>query len=228
VSDLLLCAAICQGQPEALQIFERSFMPLVRATIVRRTKGATVDLDDLVQELHCQLVVNEVPRGPLLAKYNGRGPLSAWLRIVATRFALKKRNQASANFDMTELEDYSGVITKDTELAYLRASYRSAFEESLSEALGTLSDRQRTLLRLKIVSRLSPDEIAKIYLVHRTTIVRWLADAQRKVHSETRQALMRRLSVGLAELSSILRVVRTELPRKLRSRLRAELANDDN
>ena len=63
----------------------------------------------------------------------------------------------------------------DPEQQLVRNKYGPLFETALRDAVGQLSSRDRNLLRLHYVSGISLDAVARMYHVHRATVVRWLA-----------------------------------------------------
>jgi RNA polymerase sigma-70 factor (ECF subfamily) len=89
--------------------------------------------------------------------------------------------------------------------------YRRPFETAFRDAIQTLPDRERTLLRQHFLDGVSIHELSTLYRVHRATIGRWLERARDAVLESTRAHLMDRLDVPSAEIESILRLVLSKL-----------------
>jgi RNA polymerase sigma-70 factor (ECF subfamily) len=223
LEELILAWELAQGSARALERFERDYVKVARTAVVRRLRGSALDAEDALQTLRTKLFVAEPPRSPLIARYAGTGPLRAWLKIVADRHALRFLRDCAAPLTQG-LEGLEDTLSEepDPELACLRAEYHEAFRHSLAAAVAALSPRQRALLRLRHVTGLSPERIAQLYHVHRTTITRQLIQARERLRRATRRELVKDLSLTRAELSSVVRLVRSQLPGVLRSRLRAD------
>ena len=56
------------------------------------------------------------------------------------------------------------------ELAYLKRTYRAAFVTCFEEAFAALTSRERTLLRLHLVSRLRLEQMAPMFQVNISTV----------------------------------------------------------
>jgi RNA polymerase sigma-70 factor (ECF subfamily) len=226
VPDLVLACGVVHAVPRALEIFERDHADILRTTLARRLRDSSGDVDDALQTLRERLLVAHPGRPPAIAKYAGRGPLRLWLRIVADRHALRLLRDAGHLAESVDGSAEAAMLAGgDPELAYLRATYRDPFRRALSGAIRALSGQERTLLRLRLHSSLNPEQIAELYHVHRTTVIRWLVHAREHLHEATRRRLMDELSLGRGELSSLIRLIGSELPELLRSPLEAELVS---
>jgi RNA polymerase sigma-70 factor (ECF subfamily) len=223
VPELVLACALARGDEAAVRVFERDYLGLAGLAIRRRFAG-TGDPEDALQSLREKLLVGTADRPPLIVTYAGTGPLGAWLTIVADRHAL--RVLMSAGRSLPPFQDAVAVglaMDRDPELAYLRSRYHEPFRRSLAAAVASLDPHQRTVLKLRLIDGLTPEQIADLYRVHRTTIVRRLVDARDHLQRATRRCLMQELSLSFAELSSVLRLMGSELPAVLGSHLRAQV-----
>jgi RNA polymerase sigma-70 factor (ECF subfamily) len=227
VADLCLACALLHGVAPALELFERDHLGGARAKMVQRLRGAGVDVEDALQDLRERLLVARADRPAAITRYSGRAPLGAWLAIVADRHALRAARAARATtgrVDSTEdVIEAALADDADPELSYLRDTYVEPFRRGLTAALASLTPRQRTLLQMRLVAGLAPEQIARIYRVHRTTVIRWLVDTRDVVRSSARAHLMNELALGSGEVSSLIRLVRSQLPGLLSSQLRREL-----
>ena len=83
--------------------------------------------------------------------------------------------------------------------------------EGLRAAVLALPPRQRAALRMEYVDRKSHGAIAKVYGVHRTSVLRWCEEARASIADELRRYLARTLNLPLAEVDSHLRGVGSRL-----------------
>lgn len=150
--------------------------------------------------------------GPRILSYAGRGPLAAWVAVSAQRTALSLRRKevsAQARHRAAAAEDLAGSV--HPELAYLKRTYRAAFATCFEEAFGALTSRERTLLRLHLVSRLRLDQIAPMFQVNISTVSRWLAAARESLLTQTRDGLSRRLHLSPGEFDSLARLLQSQI-----------------
>ena len=204
--DLALAAQCARGEPAAHQAFER-YLGAVEQT---RVSGAPPHLlDEVKQLLRVQLLVSGERAAGIVA-YRGKGPLRAWLRIIATRELVRLVRRDPRNKD-TALEELALATTGDPALDQLKATYRVEFAEALREAIGDLSFEDRLLLRQQIADQLSVDQIGVDHGVHRGTASRWLARARDALLLATQRRLSERLNLPAEEIASVIRLVHSKL-----------------
>ena len=177
VSDLYLAWACEKGDETALAIFDGEYLPRVRAL----TRGT--DPAELEQLVRVRLLIAEPGAAPRIRQYSGRGPLSAWVRMVATRLAIDLARAARPVGPLPEHGQSGAVI--DPEMDYLKARYAGAFHAALERALTSLSTKERALLRLCYIDNAPPSAIARMYGVSARTAQRWLLDARQRVLEHT-------------------------------------------
>ena len=167
--------------------------------------------EDVLQKTYQNLFVGLGEGPPKIVQYSGRGPLRAWLAVVAHRQALNliARQREETGMDLELLEQLAPL--NDPELAHLKSHYRAELKRAFAEALAVLSAQERNLLCYRGIDGLTCDEIANLYGVHQTTVSRWLSKICAKLYSHTRRALTDKLHVGLPEFESILRLVESQL-----------------
>jgi RNA polymerase sigma-70 factor (ECF subfamily) len=207
LAELALAAACAHGVAAAHQAFEGYLVAVEQA----RVGGVTRDLiDEVKQQLRVQLLVGTEGKPPGIAAYRGRGPLRAWLRIIATRELVRlvrgDRRQSSA-----EVEELPLATTGDPALDQLKATYRSEFAAALRDAISDLTYEDRLLLRQQIADRLSVDEIGVAHGVHRGTASRWLSRARDALLVATQRRLGERLDLPAEEIASVIRLVHSKL-----------------
>ena len=207
--DLALSWACASGQPGAVAEFERRFGDLMER-IATQYAGDATSADDVVQGIRARLFSGEEAR---IGRYAGRGALEKWVQVTVRRagldFVRASGRRPDVLGDEPVLDDR--VRELDPELDYMKEAYREAFEAALADALGSLTSRQRNVLRHRLVNELRVDEIAGIYRVNRKTITRWIAAAREDLLIQVRTLLQARLQLPPEEFTSLIRLVRSRL-----------------
>jgi len=219
LEDLYLACACLASDPRALAAFNAEMLSVVDPAL-RRLRLEQAAVDEVKLALSEEVLVGVSGRAPLIGTYRGAGPLRSWLRIIAVRLAgrIVARTEKERPLEEEALEAISSGA--DPELDFLKRTYREHFRVAFTQALGTLSARQRNLLRQHHLDGLSVDKLAVLYGVHRATAARWVAQAREFLFEHTRAALQEQLRVSEAELDSIMRLIASRLsvtiPRFLR------------
>ncbi|HEY6079815.1 MAG TPA: sigma-70 family RNA polymerase sigma factor [Polyangiaceae bacterium] len=207
-ADLFLCCACAQGIPEALRAFEAHGLSVARAA-VSRIDARDDFVRDTLQELWSKLLVGTDAR---VRTYSGRGPLSAWLRVAATRVALdRQRVTRRGDQRQVELTDRLAAAEVDMEAALLRARFGIAFQDALRASITALSKQERNVLRMHVVGHCSIDEIGRAYQVHRATAARWIERARARIYSEVRDTLCVAHQLTASEFQSLATLLGAEL-----------------
>lgn len=207
--ELALALGCARGDARALAAFERDYLAGVAAGLSHMRLSAAV-VDDVVQATRAKLLVAPAGASPRLLAYAGQGKLRGLVQVVAARLALDHvRGQARFAPD----DAVAGLVAADDdpELAYLKAHYRDAWKLAFTAAAAELEARDRNLLRLHHLSGVTLEQLAAMYGVHRATVVRWLADARRRLLAGTRARLGASLEVSAAELDSIMNLIDSRL-----------------
>ena len=201
--DGLFLATACAGNcPSAHAVFEAEVLTEVKSALSRLGLGPSA-VDEAMQAARDRLLVGLDGEPPRISRYTGRGPLVAWVRTTAVRLAVDAhradKNTISADDDLEHLP--SGV---DAELALIRLDYRVHFESAFQAVLASLTPRQRALLRLSLVDRLSIDQLCVLYQTSRASVARWLASAKEELATGTRRELGKRLQLPREELETMM------------------------
>jgi RNA polymerase sigma-70 factor, ECF subfamily len=207
VEDLFLAVACAAGDSTALARFEELFVPDLRRRLAQMGFSDGV-VSDTLQELRHELFVPGPGQRAKVKNYSAHGALQGWVRAVGVRTGLRiarKLGQA------TELDESFAASVDDPELAYLKEIYRGPFEESFREALTAMGAPERLLLKQRFRHGLHLDQLASLYGVHSSTMSRRVAEARERLVAATRDGMMRRLKVSRAEVSSILRLIQSEI-----------------
>jgi len=208
-ADYYLAVALAHQLPAALRVFERDLVPQMGLALRRlRLPGGAAD--EIQQSLRVELLVGDpVPR---IREYGGRGELVSWLRVTATRKALKLLRKGNREQELDErVLARSPDAKPDPALRHLRDTYGAELKRAVAEALVRLEVRQRNLLRQHVLDELTIDELALLYRVHRATCARWLADARADLARGARRCLAVTLGVPAHEVESVLRLLDTDL-----------------
>ncbi|WP_375773472.1 sigma-70 family RNA polymerase sigma factor [Archangium gephyra] len=215
LADLYLAFAAARGHAAALRLLDERLLSGIEPA-VRRVDSTPAFLDEVRQVLRLSLLVGTEDAPPRLMKYKGSGPLLSWVRVAATRVALKLK---SAEGPPASAEDLLGELMAsepDPEVSHLKTLYRAEFGEALRAALAALPERQRALLRLHYVEGLRLAQLGTLYGVHQSTASRWVAHAAHEVATDTRRRLVKRLALSPASLDSIARLVQSNLDVSIR------------
>jgi RNA polymerase sigma-70 factor (ECF subfamily) len=218
-SDLYLACACSYGDPAALQAFDAHYLAVVDEALPK----LGLDRDaraEVKQRIRSRLLIDE-HGPPRITRFQGKGNLRSWVRVMVVRegLAILRRLRGQTPIGDDQLID--AVAAGDSpEVAYLKRKYRDEFRLAFAEALRSLPDRERLLLRQKYLDGLDVIEIARLHRVHRGTAASRLERARAFVLAATRAALMDRLDVPPDEIDSILRLIGSQLEVSLRALLR--------
>jgi len=214
-ADLYLAAACTAGDAAAVAAFRDAILPVIRPALAKLSLSETT-IDETHQRVLVMILVGD-PVRPAIAAYSGRGRLRSWVRSIAVRTArrLAGLTDGGADTGPDELDRLSANV-HDPELAMLRERYRDQVRAALAEALASLTERQRNVLRQYYIDALTIDELATLYRVDRATTARWVIGARTNVLDGTRDRLRAVLGVTSDEVESILRLVRSQLDLSLR------------
>jgi RNA polymerase sigma-70 factor (ECF subfamily) len=221
-ADLFVACACANGDGAAVAALDERAFGTLRDSL-RRMRLAPEQIDDVLQGLRRILFAGDEIAAPRIREYSGQGDLIGWLRVSATRSALKlirREKREVPGVDALEERATDG----DPELHYMKALYRDAFRTAFQRAIDSLTDREKNLLRQHVVDELSIDDLGGLYQVHRATAARWLAAARETLLERTRTFFMESARVSGAECESVLRLVQSQLDATIRRRLDAARA----
>lgn len=210
-ADLYLAIACADGDQAAIACFEASQLGEVElaASRLRATADQAAEVRSHLRRI---LFVSEPGRPASTSSYAGRGPLRAYVRVIATRELIRAINRGRREVPLADHEVLDRLDTaNDPELNTLRARYHDEVNLALAAALTELDDRARAILRYHLVDGLNLEEVGRLYGVHRATALRWLQGARAALGERIRDALARRLQVDPDEVDSIVRLVQSRV-----------------
>jgi RNA polymerase sigma-70 factor (ECF subfamily) len=208
--DLYLAGACTAGDPAAIAHVDSGLPALVRPALARLGMPASDD-DEIIQRVRIALLSPNESGTRGIAGYTGRGDLRSYVRAVAVKLALKRRERESE----PQAADDAQLLVPDPddspELRILKERCRGDLRAAFATALGELSARERTLLRQHYLDGLTVDALGKLHRVHRSTCARWIEAAREHVLRGVRSHLGAALALTPADLDSALALVRSQL-----------------
>jgi RNA polymerase sigma-70 factor (ECF subfamily) len=208
--DLYLACACAEGDDAALRGFEQQVLQLVPARLATLPRSM---VDEALQVLRERLLMSSGESPPIIATYSGRGALLAWVVIATARIAsqLQQREARQELFAEPPEALVQMLSTGDPEHELLRKDLRQLLVQVLRKVLGTLPDRERTLLRLHHVHGFTMDRLATMYGESRSSVARQVTHSRERLMRLLRAELAQRLKPGDAALESLLGLVNSQL-----------------
>lgn len=208
--DLYLAARCAEHDGEAIERLEvRCIQPL--DGVIGRVDPSPTFVDDIKQKVRTKLLLAEPGSAPRILAYAGRGPIDAWVRIIAVREAISEKRRSRHQLDSDpELLDVEASVTSP-ELGLVKQQFRVEFERAFREAMTGLNPEQRNLLRHHYLHGLSFDEIGRIYSLHRSSVARRISKARKTLLAETRRTLAARLATDRAEFEQLLELIASRI-----------------
>lgn len=224
-ADLYLAVACARGEPAAVRRFERDHLAKVPRWLKLGAEGAEV-VAEVAQRVAARVLVGADGAPPRIAQYTGRGPLWAWVRVVALREHARLRTERARTAgrevgDDDALDQLARTGELPPDLVALRARYQAPVTAAFREALAARSPRERTLLRLAYVDQVSLDAIGRMYGVNKSTVSRWLATCRAEVLAAACEHLRAALGIPAADIESLLGLMPRDLDVSLSGLLRA-------
>jgi RNA polymerase sigma-70 factor (ECF subfamily) len=209
-ADLYLACACAEGEPLALHAFEQHILQRVPSRLGPLPEST---VDEVLQEVRQRLLLGRGDTPPRIADYSARGPLLAWVRIIAARIVgeLASHQGRQVLFDEPPEVLARMLSANDPERVLLREDSRQALAEALRKALAALPERERALLRLHHLHGLTMDRLSAMYRESRSGVARRVAQARERLLELTREELASRLKLAGPEVESLLGLVRSRL-----------------
>ena len=211
VADLYLACGCVDGDAVAVAVFSANHFPRVERAIAALDVPRTV-IEDIKQGIFQKLFVGDGEREAKICHYAGEGDLGTWIRVVAVRQAIDLLRKEGKEQPLSD-EQLPNLVARDEgpELRFLKQRYRTEFKEVFQHTLASLSSKDRNLLRYQVIGELTMEQIASLYKVNRSTVVRWLQKVRKKLLSDTRRELSRRLKIDRTEFESMMRLINSQM-----------------
>ncbi len=202
-AECALVVAATQGSVPAQRQLEGEYFARIPA-MLSSMKLDAARVEDVAQDVRQKLLVGEPPK---ILTYVGRGSLAALIRVSATRTAISALRKGGRETGELELDRAIGEL--DPERRHLKDHYREIFRDSFAAAVRSLDARERNMLRLHFLQRVTLEQLASMYGVHRATVVRQLASIREKIAKGTRVELKSHGAVGAGDLESIVDLLKS-------------------
>jgi len=209
-TDLFLACACAEGERQSLLAFEQHVLQKVPA---RLGQLPTSTVDEVLQVLRQRLLLGRGDTPPKIADYSGRGPLLAWVRIIAVRIVGELASQEGRQMLFDEPPETLArmLAADDPERDLLKEDSRQALATALRSALAAMPERERALLRLHHIHGLTMDRLSTMYGEPRSSVARRVMQARERLLKLTRGALASQLKLEGSELESLLGLVNSRL-----------------
>ena len=213
--DLFLACACVERVPGAAEAFSHEHGAALR-DFVAIAGGDRQAVKDRADALVYALLFGDAGGAPRLARYGGRGPLRAWLRMAALRRSFDERRDATRRrkIDARLLREVTSA-TGDPELEVVKARYGPVFAQAFKDALRALGPGDRTLLKLHYGEGVTLAALGVIRGWSRATTARRLSEVREGLLAAAVRLLRERLQLTDSQLDSLLGLVRSELAASL-------------
>jgi RNA polymerase sigma-70 factor, ECF subfamily len=209
-ADLYIVAAVLTQKRGASEAFGKAFLVANRGALARLGLSDAA-IDDALQIVRERMLVPSEGTAARITSQVGDGELAALMRVVVIRTGmnLKRTDHRLSLEDEGVFEHLIAAQNPQTEL--LAAEARTLLRTSLSAAINTLNERDKTLLRLHLFHKMSIDDLGRMYDVHRATAARWLGKIHAQLDLATREQLAKALATSTDHLDSVLAIARSGL-----------------
>ena len=209
LQDVFLACACGQAEPNALSCFRERYLHVV-AGAVRSFDASPEFTDEIYQRLSESLFVASPGSEARIQRYKGQGPLAGFVRTAARRIGMRL-SAAAARFHGEEALVQQFSQANELEATLLKLQCREAINRALCVALRQLSRRERLVLRMNLVEKVSTTRIAAMYKVSQPTISRWIQRSARTIHETVKELVCDELEIDTRELASLLSLVRSQI-----------------
>ena len=212
LGELFLACGCLRSIPAAIEAFDKHYLAKLPSQL-RIPSQSDAMLEDVCQLTRVKLLVPTPEGAPRIGEYTGRGALLSWVRVTASRIAIKLQAAEKSSQQGDEDKVFDGLQAPGTgaELELIKRRYHSEFRQAMLQAFSALSSDERHLLRLYFVDQLSMYEMAALFRVNQGTISRWLKSARERVYEDTRNHLQSRLGLSPQDFKSFLAVLDSQL-----------------
>jgi RNA polymerase sigma-70 factor len=212
LGELYLACGCLHGNRSAIELFDRNYLAKLPAHL-RNPNQSEALIEDVCQQVRMKLLLTTPESAPKIGDYKGRGALMSWVRVTASRMAIRQQvgDKPAPQEDPDKLFDTMPAPELDGELALIKRRYQNEFRQATLAAFATLSAEERHLLRLYFVDRLSSYEMAPLFRVNQATISRRLKSARERVFDETRNHLQAQLGLSPQDFKSFMAVINSQL-----------------
>ena len=219
-ADLYLACACADGTEGAAEMFLDAHGDRI-ATYLGRIVSCQDHVEEVRQRVLVRCLIGDERRPPAITSYSGRGSLEGWVRATAVREGLALVREGTRNVELRDsVLERSGAVDS----TWLVARYREPVLAAFTIATTSLPREQRTLLRLHYVYGLTTNELARMYRMSRSTLVRRLTGARDGLVTRLGEELEAKAGIAAVECSDLLRLLKGQIDLRLSSLLRETAA----
>jgi RNA polymerase sigma-70 factor (ECF subfamily) len=209
LQDVFLACACGHGEPTALQCFHERYFHVVAAA-VRSFDASPQFADEIYQRLSESLFVSGPGVEAKIQRYKGQGPLAGFVRTAARRIGMRV-SAAAARFQGEEALAQEFSLASEVETTLHKLQCRDVINRALCIALRQLSRRERLILRMNLVEKVSTTRVAAMYKVSQPTVSRWIQRSARTIYDTVKELVCDELDIETRELDSLLSLVRSQI-----------------
>lgn len=208
IAELVLAVACARGDEAAIAAFDRAYLDVVPRALARMNLSVAT-VEDVRATVRDKLLLADGSAPPRILGYAGRGRLRGLVQVTATRMAIDRIRREEQEVELPASREVAA--SADLALSLIKAQYREAFATGFARAVAGASARDRNLLRLHYLGGVTLEQLARMYGVHRATVVRWLAGAREAVFGATRAHVADTLGAPADELDGMFDLVRSRV-----------------
>lgn len=207
--ELVLARGCADGDARALALFEARYMDVVGPALAHMKLDAAV-VADVAQHVRDKLLVAPAQGEARVVQYAGQGRLRGLVKVTAVRTAISvlRKTKGAPTAGTDDLQRLADPVD-DPELHFLKAHYRDAFRRAFAHAVRQLASRDRNILRMHLLGGMTLEQVANVYGINRSTVVRSLQKIRKTLYTATRDALREEVAVPRSEFESVLELIRS-------------------
>jgi DNA-directed RNA polymerase specialized sigma24 family protein len=172
--DVVLAQALEKGRPTAVAVFERDYMPMVRAIARRYYDQRALDR---AEGLLAELVLPRNDLAPRIATYQGQTPLVDWVRTVAVR-AIVAAVRVRSTATLENAPEAAWSPPAET------SECRELVTPLLVEAVTAVDRREIAILQILADGRISQRDLAVKFKLNPGTITRRRQRAMQAIYEQ--------------------------------------------
>ena len=157
-SDLYLACACAHGDPNAIAVLDERCL----GQFDRALSKIGIDRDtvaEVKQDIRYRMLVGDGGRAEII-DFAGRGDLRGWVRVMATRQALRRQGRARREQVTEDNELWQHLVATEPRIFdHAKERYRREFKRAFETALRALPHREKTLLRQHYLDGATLDEV---------------------------------------------------------------------
>jgi RNA polymerase sigma-70 factor (ECF subfamily) len=207
--DVYLACACAEHVRGAVVVFDREYRRIIRRAVSRVLRGRD-EQQEAEQRTWQHVLVGVGDKPPRITQYLGQGRLEKWISVASTRVAI-----SFARGEIVEHRMRKKAITEaaggDPERLLMKGQLRELVEGAIGRALGRLKPREQLVLKLYLVSGMTLTGIGRSLGVTRQAVTKTLGQARESILAAVEGLLRDEMKISQSDLSSVLRLVASQL-----------------